>query len=81
MNEWQDIVISVGAIIFALALWPSILSKDKPALWTSLVTGIVLFVFALTYGSLSLWYAAATTAITASLWIVLVVQKILQARE
>jgi hypothetical protein len=55
MNEWQDIVISAGALILALALWPSILSKDKPALWTSLVTGAVLFVFALTYGSLSLW--------------------------
>lgn len=64
----------------ALALLPSILSNDKPALWTSIIMVAVLYVFSLTYISLELWFAAATTALTATLWVVLAVQKMMQAR-
>ena len=52
---WQDIVLSVGAWIFFIALIPSIKSRDKPAIMTSLPTGIVLVIFALTYATLGLW--------------------------
>jgi hypothetical protein len=78
MHHWQDIVLAIGSFVFALALIPSIISKDKPALWTSLLTGSVLFVFTVTYATLSLWYATVTTAFSASLWVVLAIQKILQ---
>lgn len=67
-------------MVFALALLPSVFSKDKPALWTSLMTGSVLVVFAVVYASLSLWYATFTTALAAGLWIVLAIQKIVRVR-
>ena len=75
MGNWQDIVLTLGSIIFLVALVPSIRSKDKPALMTSLMTGLVLFVFATTYITLDLWFSAATTALTGMLWLVLAVQK------
>lgn len=72
---WQDIVLSIGSWIFAIALIPSVLSKDKPALSSSLMTGSVLGVYAITYVSLSLWVAAASTVLVAGVWFTLAVQK------
>jgi hypothetical protein len=74
MAHWQDIVIAIGSLIFAVALIPSILGKNKPAFGTSLMTGSVLVVFTITYASLSLWYATFTTMVTATLWLVLAAQ-------
>lgn len=73
--EWQDIVLSVGSWIFTIALIPSVLSKDKPALSSSLMTGSVLVVYAVTYLTLSLWTAAASTVLVAGVWFTLAVQK------
>lgn len=80
MHNWQDIVLGAGSLILAAALLPSIFSKHKPALWTSVLTGAVLTTFAVTYSSLRLWYAATTTLLTALLWFTLAVQRVLDAR-
>lgn len=74
---WQDWVITLGSLVFVFALIPSVLSKDKPALSTSLMTGTVLVIFALTYLTLSLWTGAATTFLTGVLWFTLAIQKYL----
>ena len=81
MHHWQDIVIAIGSLIFAAALVPSVLSKDKPALWTSITTGFVLAVFTATYASLSLWYATFTTSLAALLWIVLAIQQLTRPKD
>lgn len=81
MSNWQDIVLTLGSIVFLLALVPSIKSKDKPAVATSIMTGLVLFVFAATYTTLHLWFSAATTALTGVLWLVLAVQKVKTSRH
>lgn len=81
MQHWQDIVLSIGSLILAAALLPSVLHKDKPALSTSLMTGSVLLVFTVTYSSLGLWYATATTFLTGLLWLILALQKISQSRK
>ena len=78
---WQDIVLSVGAWIFFIALIPSIKSKDKPALMTSLPTGTVLAVFALVYATLGLWLSIFSTILTSAAWFTLAVQKYLQKRK
>lgn len=72
---WQDIVFGVGTIIFSSALLPSIFSKDKPAISTSILTGITLIFFAVAQASLSLWFASVTNLIASALWITLAVQK------
>ena len=73
---WQDFVLTSGATIFAFALVPSIVSNNKPALWASLSTAVVLVVFAGVYVSLTLWFSFLTTFITALLWFLLAFQKL-----
>lgn len=73
--EWQDIVLSVGGYIFILALLPSILGDDKPALSSSLMTGSILGVFAAVYASLGLTSSAISTALLALAWLFLAWQK------
>jgi hypothetical protein len=79
--QWQDIAITIGTVVFIVALIPSILGKDKPAVPTSMMTGTVLVVFTIVYISLALWFAAVTTGITAILWYILAIQVILRRRR
>lgn len=73
--QWQDLVITFGQIIFSIALIPMLLSKDKPVLITSLVTGAVLMIYALTYITIQFWFGAAMTALTGVVWLTLAYQK------
>lgn len=75
MENWQDIVLSIGSVVFLAALIPSVAGKDKPAFVTSLLTGCVLVVFTITYASLSLKYTTLTTGLSALLWLILAAQK------
>jgi len=75
MHGWQDVVLGIGSFIFAVALIPSVMSDHKPALWTSILSSVVLVAFVATYASLSLWYATFSTSLTALLWGILALQK------
>lgn len=75
MIVWQDMVLAIGGFVFAFALVPSIGSKDKPALKTSVITSITLLVFCVCYATLGLWLAFTSTVVTAALWIILAIQK------
>lgn len=77
---WQDYIIAIGALVFNLALIPSIRSAQKPAILTSAPTAVVLYVFAGTFVSLHLWYSAAMQLVGGSLWAVLAIQRFLQSR-
>ena len=72
---WQDYILTIGTILFIVALIPSVFSKDKPAFTTSLLTGSVLAVFAFVYLSLSLWLTTITVSITSLTWLILAYQK------
>ena len=74
----QDIIISVGMWIFFIALIPSIKSKDKPTLWTSIPTCMVLIVYAFTFATMELWLSVASNILTASAWLTLAIQKYMQ---
>lgn len=73
--HWQDLVITFGQIIFSIALLPMIFSKDKPALVSSSVTGLVLMVYAITYTTIQFWFGAAMTTLTGIIWLILAYQK------
>lgn len=75
MHHWQDYVLASGSLIFSLALIPSLRSKNKPAISTSLVTFGVLVVFGITYITLSLWFSAVSVTINALAWLTLAIQK------
>ena len=72
---WQDIVIAAGQWVFFAALIPSIRGTEKPALSTSLITGLTLLVYAGTFATLSLWVGAASSLLTACGWFTLAWQK------
>jgi hypothetical protein len=79
--RWQDIVLAVGSLLLAVALIPSLRSKDKPALATSLLTASCLAVFAVVYASLELWYSTTTTSLTSLLWFILAYQRLRTVRQ
>ncbi len=72
--HWQDIVLTVGQIIFIIALIPAIIHKHKPALLTSVINGAVLLVFSFVYSNLSLWFTAITSFSVAIMWFLLAFQ-------
>mgnify|MGYP006379675603 CR=1 FL=1 len=72
---WQDYVLAVGAFMLSIALIPTLRSKQKPALFTSVLTGGILCVFAVTYASLGLWLAVISQFIGAAAWFLLAWQK------
>lgn len=74
-ETWQDWVVAIGSLLFFFALLPSILSKNKPSVWTSLLTASILTIFAVVYWTLGLTFGTATTALTATGWCVLFFQK------
>jgi hypothetical protein len=73
--ELADLIFTLGSIIFALALVPSIRGLDKPDIKTSLTTGSVLAVFAATYLSIEFWFSASMTLVTSLMWFTLAWQK------
>jgi len=73
---WQDWIFGVGTIIFSIALIPSVLGKEKPAISTSLSTGITLMIFAFAQATLFLWFACIASILAGFLWLTLAVQKI-----
>ena len=68
---WQDVIFSIGSVIFAIALLPSVFSNDKPALATSVMTGTVLVIFTITYATLGLWSTAIINGMVSTIWWVL----------
>lgn len=79
--QWQDLVITIGQIIFSIALIPMVISKDKPALVSSLVTGTVLIIYALTYITIQFWFGSLMTTITGAIWLLLAYQKYMMDRK
>lgn len=79
--SWQEIVFTVGSWVFLLALLPSLLGRDKPALLTSIATGSVLIAFAVAYLSLSLTSSGISIGLLGCLWLVLALQKYIQRRR
>jgi len=78
--HWQDLVFSIGSWIFIIALIPTIRGKQKPEFSTSLVTAIILFIFAITYLTLGLLISAISTVGTSTGWFILAYQKYRQKK-
>ena len=75
--KWQDWVLSVGNIIIAVALIPTILGPSKPAILTSILTATVLYSFGICFFTLKLKLSCVTVSIAATLWLVLLIQAII----
>ena len=71
---WQDIVLMICSVSFAVALIPALKSKEKPALRTSIMTCLCLCIAGFVDCTLHLWLTAFFTGITALMWGALVQQ-------
>lgn len=72
---WQDVVPIVGNIIFAVALIPSIRTKQKPHRLSCAMTASVLWLYVGTFWSQTLWYWSMATVATALVWTILLIQQ------
>lgn len=70
----NDLIFTAGSIAFLVALIPSLISDDKPAKKTSLITSIVLYAFTFNYISLGLYISSIVGFATASCWLALYIQ-------
>jgi hypothetical protein len=77
---WQDYVLTIGSLVFSIALVPAVMAKEKPPLSTSVPTFFFLYLFSFIYSTLFLWLSAVTSALTATLWLILAIQKYKSSR-
>lgn len=77
---WQDAIFTVGGLVFAAALLPSLLGPDKPAWSTSFATGVFLCMFGVAYVSLDLFFAATVNVLEAIMWLALGAQVVIRDR-
>jgi hypothetical protein len=75
---WQDLILTSGQFLLFASLIPSVLSKDKPALPTSVLAAVVLGAFGVVYITLHLWFTAVMVAVTCLTWALLAYQKYVQ---
>lgn len=69
--KWQDTASTVVNLVFIGALFPSLIGKNKPALWTSALTALGLAVWALVCFSLKLWWTGTSELAATSMWMIL----------
>lgn len=81
MHCWQDYVLAISFLAFNVALLPSVLSKNKPAIGTRLMTAAFLIPGLIVYFSLRLWYSVVMTTVNLLLWLTLFMQKYRQAAK
>lgn len=81
MASWQDLVFTLGAVVFSLSLLPTVMGRSKPPVLTSLPTGLLLLLFSATYASLGLTLSAAFTVPSALLWLVIAAQTLAARRR
>lgn len=79
--SWQEVVLAVGQILFLVALIPSILTDDKPEIWTSLMTGAVALSISITYLTLHIKLASVMAFLNFVAWGILAVQKFRQPKR
>jgi hypothetical protein len=79
--QWQDLVFAGGTIIMTIALLPSVFSNHKPALTTSVITGLVMLIFTTTYFTLGFIVATITAFFNCCLWVLLAGQKYRQPKK
>lgn len=72
---WQDYVISGGQWLFILALLPALRAKEKPPVFTSLLTAAIVSSFSYAFATLALVMSTFSSAIVAVMWYLLAYQK------
>ena len=78
---WQDLVLMIGGFVFAIALIPTLMSKNKPPKSTCFITGGTLLIFSICYATLGLYLAFFSTLLTSVMWFIIFFQKIFHHKK
>lgn len=83
---WQDYVIGAMTIMFGIALVPQVIQgfvqrKGVILISTGLPTFLGLYVLALTFATLELYFSMVMNLVTGTLWLLLLVQTIFYGRS
>lgn len=78
---WQDWVFAIGSWLFIISFIPSFLKREYPAIATSVLTGVVLLAFSVTYFSLKLPLASISNLLTAGCWFAMAVLKLREKKR
>lgn len=79
--SWQDFVILVGQLTLFVTLFPTIVSRARVPLLTSVPAFVVLSGFALTFATIGLLGSAATSVMNAAAWLAIAVNRIKAVRS
>lgn len=72
--SWQDILISIGTLIFLISLLPTLFNRNaKVPLLTSVPTFIILFLFAYTFFTLELYFTMIADILTGTVWLLIAI--------
>jgi hypothetical protein len=82
---WQDIVIFVANLMFSYALLPQVIQGFKTKkgllnLQTSLITTSGLYLSSIAFFSLNLLFSGIIASINATLWLILLIQRIIYGK-
>lgn len=72
---WQDIGIMIIQWAALIALLPTVWSKDKPPLFTSIFTGGLMIALSLIFYTLHFWSSTISSLSVGVLWLIIGVQK------
>ncbi|MFC1871756.1 hypothetical protein ACFLYF_05105 [Chloroflexota bacterium] len=72
---WQDTVIASGSLLFALSLYFSIASKNKPELRTCVIQVATRVVMGITFATLGLWMTVGACVLMGTGWTILLIQQ------
>jgi hypothetical protein len=71
---WQNIVLSIGVLVFVIALIPALRTMQKPPVQTSILYAVIVMGFTVVDVSFKLYLAAVLTFVNALQWLALAVQ-------
>lgn len=75
--RWQDLVLASGQWIFILALFPSLVTAEKPHVVTCLITAPTLIAFAVVFATLYLRWASFAALLSGMIWLTLFLQQVM----
>ena len=73
--QWQDWVFFLGGLIVLASLIPTLRGHQKPALATSMISFVLIAIFAFTMATLGLWLSGLVNAAMSLAWGTLALQR------
>lgn len=83
---WQDIIITIANLLFTYSLFHQVIygfkkKKGLLTLTTSGLTTLGLYAMAISFLTLNLYFSAVVSSLNATLWLILLIQRVIYNKE